>query len=49
MILTELINSKIKFLKRGGYLREVASAVVWLLSEDTNYYTGTFIDIAGGK
>ncbi|APC91931.1 Oxidoreductase, short chain dehydrogenase/reductase family [Francisella sp. MA067296] len=36
-------------LKRGGYLKEVASAVVWLLSEDANYCTGTFIDIAGGK
>ena len=36
MILTELINSKIKFLKRVVYTREVASAVVWLLSEDAN-------------
>ena len=36
-------------LKRGGYTREIASAVVWLLSEDANYCTGTFTDIAGGK
>ncbi|NMP31289.1 glucose 1-dehydrogenase [Thalassotalea sp. M1531] len=36
-------------LKRGGTVEEVANAVVWLLSEQASYVTGTFIDLAGGK
>ncbi|EDO66770.1 short-chain dehydrogenase/reductase family protein [Francisella tularensis subsp. holarctica FSC022] len=36
-------------LKRGGYPEEIASGVIWLLSDGANYCTGTFIDIAGGK
>lgn len=36
-------------LKRGGLPDEVASGVIWLLSDGANYCTGTFIDMAGGK
>jgi len=36
-------------MKRGGNPEEVASAILWLLSEEASYTTGTFIDITGGK
>lgn len=36
-------------LKRGGTPQEVAESIVWLLSEQASYVTGTFIDIAGGR
>ncbi|MDK1289425.1 SDR family oxidoreductase [Pseudoalteromonas umbrosa] len=36
-------------LKRGGTSEEVANAIVWLLSSEASYATGTFIDLAGGK
>jgi NAD(P)-dependent dehydrogenase (short-subunit alcohol dehydrogenase family) len=36
-------------LKRGGMPEEVARAILWLLSNDASYSTGTFIDVAGGK
>lgn len=36
-------------MKRGGYPDEVANAIVWLLSDEASYTTGTFIDLAGGK
>lgn len=36
-------------MKRGGSPEEVASAIMWLLSEEASYATGTFIDLAGGK
>ena len=35
-------------LKRGGYPEEIASGVIWLLSDGANYCTGTIIDITGG-
>ena len=35
-------------LKRGGEPEEVARAIVWLLSDDASYCTGTFVDVAGG-
>jgi NAD(P)-dependent dehydrogenase (short-subunit alcohol dehydrogenase family) len=34
---------------RGGQPSEVANAVLWLLSEDASYTTGTFIDVSGGR
>ena len=34
---------------RGGEVGEVAYAILWLLSPEASYTTGTFIDIAGGK
>ena len=36
-------------MKRGGQPKEVASAIVWLLSDEASFTTGTFIDIAGGR
>jgi len=36
-------------LGRGGEAKEVASTVLWLLSEEASYVTGTFIDVAGGR
>jgi len=36
-------------MKRGGSRQEVAQAVLWLLSEESSYVTGSFIDVAGGK
>lgn len=44
----EKLKDKIP-LKRGGLPEEVASSVIWLLSNGANYCTGTFIDMAGGK
>ena len=34
---------------RGGDAIEVARAILWLLSEEASYSTGTFIDVAGGR
>jgi NAD(P)-dependent dehydrogenase (short-subunit alcohol dehydrogenase family) len=36
-------------MKRGGEAIEVARAILWLLSDDASYSTGTFIDVAGGR
>lgn len=36
-------------LKRGGTVLEVAKAILWLLSEEASYSTGTFIDVTGGR
>ena len=36
-------------MQRGGTAQEVANAVLWLLSEDASYATGTFIDVSGGR
>jgi NAD(P)-dependent dehydrogenase (short-subunit alcohol dehydrogenase family) len=36
-------------MKRGGQPEEVAEAVLWLLSPQASYVTGSFIDLAGGK
>ena len=36
-------------LKRGGKPEEVARAILWLLSEESSYCTGTFIDVSGGR
>lgn len=35
-------------MKRGGQPEEVANAILWLLSDEASYSTGTFIDITGG-
>ena len=44
----ERIRSTIP-LKRPGTSDEVARAIMWLLSDQSSYCTGTFIDIAGGR
>ena len=36
-------------MQRGGTADEVARAILWLLSDDASYSTGTFIDISGGR
>ena len=36
-------------MKRGGTADEVARAIVWLLSNDASYVTGSFIDVTGGR
>jgi NAD(P)-dependent dehydrogenase (short-subunit alcohol dehydrogenase family) len=36
-------------LRRGGDPIEVARAILWLLSDEASYCTGTFIDVSGGR
>jgi NAD(P)-dependent dehydrogenase (short-subunit alcohol dehydrogenase family) len=36
-------------MKRGGQPEEVAKAILWLLSEEASFSTGTFIDVSGGR
>jgi len=36
-------------LKRGGTANEVARAILWLLSPDASFTTGSFIDVTGGR
>jgi NAD(P)-dependent dehydrogenase (short-subunit alcohol dehydrogenase family) len=36
-------------MKRGGSVEEVARAILWLLSDESSYTTGAFIDVTGGK
>jgi len=36
-------------MKRVGSAEEVANAIVWLMSEDASYVTGTTLDVSGGR
>jgi NAD(P)-dependent dehydrogenase (short-subunit alcohol dehydrogenase family) len=36
-------------MQRGGRAIEVARAILWLLSDEASYTTGTFIDVSGGR
>ncbi|MEM7063432.1 MAG: SDR family oxidoreductase [Cyanobacteria bacterium P01_B01_bin.77] len=36
-------------MQRGGQPMEVAQAILWLLSSEASYTTGTFIEVAGGR
>jgi NAD(P)-dependent dehydrogenase (short-subunit alcohol dehydrogenase family) len=36
-------------MKRGGQPEEVANAILWLLSQEASFVTGSFIDVTGGK
>jgi NAD(P)-dependent dehydrogenase (short-subunit alcohol dehydrogenase family) len=36
-------------MKRGGYPDEVAQAILWLLSDEASFVTGSILDVAGGK
>jgi len=35
-------------MKRGGQPDEIAHAILWLLSDDASYATGTLLDVTGG-
>jgi NAD(P)-dependent dehydrogenase (short-subunit alcohol dehydrogenase family) len=34
---------------RGGEAEEVARAILWLLSDEASYTTGSFIEVSGGR
>ncbi|MEM8660447.1 MAG: SDR family oxidoreductase [Pseudomonadota bacterium] len=36
-------------MKRGGDAEEVAAAIAWLVSEESGYTTGAFIEVSGGR
>jgi len=36
-------------MQRAGYAIEVARAILWLLSDEASFSTGTFIDVSGGR
>jgi NAD(P)-dependent dehydrogenase (short-subunit alcohol dehydrogenase family) len=36
-------------MKRAGQPEEVATAILWLLSDEASYCTGTFINVSGGR
>ncbi|MBP2168157.1 NAD(P)-dependent dehydrogenase (short-subunit alcohol dehydrogenase family) [Erwinia toletana] len=36
-------------MQRGGQPQEIANAIVWLLSDEASYITGSIIDAAGGR
>lgn len=43
----ERVKSRVP-MQRGGQVEEVACAVLWLLSDDASYTTGSFINVTGG-
>ena len=36
-------------LQRGGQPEEVAAAILWMLSEEASFITGTILDVSGGR
>jgi NAD(P)-dependent dehydrogenase (short-subunit alcohol dehydrogenase family) len=36
-------------MKRGGRPEEVAAAILWLMSNEASYITGTILDVSGGR
>ncbi len=36
-------------MQRGGTAREVAQAIMWLLSDEASYSTGAIVDVTGGR
>jgi NAD(P)-dependent dehydrogenase (short-subunit alcohol dehydrogenase family) len=36
-------------MRRGGHAEEVARAILWLLSEEASFTTGSFVEVAGGR
>jgi NAD(P)-dependent dehydrogenase (short-subunit alcohol dehydrogenase family) len=36
-------------MRRGGEPEEVAQAIVWLLSDEASFTTGSFVDVTGGR
>jgi NAD(P)-dependent dehydrogenase (short-subunit alcohol dehydrogenase family) len=35
-------------MQRGGQPEEVAAAILWLLSKEASYVTGSILDVSGG-
>jgi NAD(P)-dependent dehydrogenase (short-subunit alcohol dehydrogenase family) len=36
-------------MQRGGQPEDVANAILWLLSQEASYITGTIVDVSGGR
>ena len=36
-------------MRRGGTAEEVARAILWLLSDEASFTTGSFVDVSGGR
>jgi NAD(P)-dependent dehydrogenase (short-subunit alcohol dehydrogenase family) len=36
-------------MRRGGTADEVARAILWLLSDEASFTTGSFVDVSGGR
>jgi NAD(P)-dependent dehydrogenase (short-subunit alcohol dehydrogenase family) len=36
-------------MQRGGLAIEVARVIMWLISEDASYTTGSFVEVSGGR
>jgi len=36
-------------MQRGGLALEVARAIMWLISDDASYTTGSFVEVSGGR
>jgi NAD(P)-dependent dehydrogenase (short-subunit alcohol dehydrogenase family) len=36
-------------MQRGGLALEVARAIMWLVSDDASYTTGSFVEVSGGR
>jgi NAD(P)-dependent dehydrogenase (short-subunit alcohol dehydrogenase family) len=36
-------------MRRGGQPEEVANAILWLLSDEASFTTGSFVDVTGGR
>ena len=61
MVLSEMTEGRLKDpdfksrieasipMRRVGQTPEIADAILWLLSDEASYATGTFIDVSGGR
>ena len=46
--ITVVLRGMVRVEHDGGAI-EVARAILWLLSDEASYSTGTFIDVSGGR
>jgi len=44
----ERIKHKVP-MQRGGHAEEVAAAIAWLVSDESSFTTGSFIEVSGGR